>query len=52
MFQTSICFLGYKISAGTVSILPRALEFAEKFPDEIKDKETATKIPWLFELYF
>nr|KYP42059.1 Enzymatic polyprotein [Cajanus cajan] len=37
-FQTKTIFLGYKIFQGTITPIQRSLEFANKFPNEIKDK--------------
>ena len=38
LFQTKIRFLGHDIYLGTITPISRAIEFADKFPDEIKDK--------------
>ena len=38
LFQTKIRFLGHDIYKGTIKPITRSLEFAEKFPNEIKDK--------------
>ena len=38
LFQTTIRFLGFNISQGNVVPIQRSIEFASKFPDEIKDK--------------
>jgi len=38
LFQTKIRFLGHHIYQGTIKPIQRALIFAEKFPDEIKDR--------------
>ena len=37
-FQTKIRFLGFEIYQGTIAPIHRSIEFADKFPDEIKDK--------------
>ena len=37
-FQTKIRFLGFEIYQGTIKPIQRAIEFANKFPDELKDK--------------
>ena len=37
-FQDKIRFLGHNIYKGTLSPIDRAIQFADKFPDEIKDK--------------
>ena len=37
-FQDKIQFLGHNIYKGTLSPIDRAIQFADKFPDEIKDK--------------
>ena len=37
-FQTNIRFLGFGIYQGQINPIHRAIEFANKFPDEIKDK--------------
>ena len=38
LFQTQIRFLGHEIVNRTIRPIQRSLEFANKFPDEIKDK--------------
>ena len=38
LFQDKIRFLGHNIYKGTLSPIDKAIEFADKFPDEIKDK--------------
>ena len=38
LFQTNIRFLGFYIYQGKIKLIQRAIEFANKFPDEIKDK--------------
>ena len=38
LFQTNIRFLGFDIYQGQIKPIQRAIEFANKFPDEIKDK--------------
>lgn len=38
LFQTTIRFLGHNIHNGTIIPINRSMEFASKFPDEIKDK--------------
>ena len=38
MFQDKIRFLGHNIYKGTLNPIDRAIQFADKFPDEIKDK--------------
>ena len=38
LFQDKIRFLGHNIYQGTLSPIDRAIQFADKFPDEIKDK--------------
>lgn len=38
LFQTKIRFLGHDINEGQFKPIGRSLEFASKFPDEIKDK--------------
>jgi len=37
LFQTNIRFLGHNIYQGMIKPIQRALAFADKFPDEIKD---------------
>ena len=37
-FQTNIRFLGFDIYQGKIKPIQRAIEFASKFPNEIKDK--------------
>ena len=39
LFQTRIRFLGHYIHQGSITPIQRSLEFADKFPDEIKDKK-------------
>jgi len=39
LFQTKIRFLGHDIYQGTVKPIQRFLTFADKFPDEIKDRK-------------
>ena len=38
LFQTKIRFLGHDIYHGTIKPIQRSLVFADKFPDELKDK--------------
>ena len=38
LFQTQIRFLGFEIYQGKIKSIERAIDFANKFPDEIKDK--------------
>ena len=38
LFQTKIRFLGHDIYPDTTRLIARAIEFKDKFPDEIKDK--------------
>ena len=38
MFKDKIRFLGHNIYKGTLSPIDKAIQFADKFPDEIKDK--------------
>ena len=38
LFQTNIRFLGFDIYQGKIKPIQREIEFANKFPDEIKDK--------------
>ena len=38
LFQTNIRFLGFDIYQGQIKLIHRAIEFATKIPDEIKDK--------------
>ena len=37
-FQTKIRFIGFEIYQGTIKPIQRAIELANKFPDELKDK--------------
>jgi len=37
LFQTKVRFLGHNIYQGTIKPIQRALAFADKFSDEIKD---------------
>ena len=39
LFQTKIRFLGHHIYQGTITPIQRSIQFADKFPDEIKDKK-------------
>ena len=39
LFQTKVRFLGHHIHQGTFTPIQRLIEFADKFPDEIKDKK-------------
>ena len=39
LFQTNVRFLGHNIEKGLISPIDRAIVFAEKFPDEIKEKK-------------
>ena len=38
LFQTTIRFLGFDIRHGVIKPIDRAIQFADKFPDEILDK--------------
>ena len=38
LFQTKVRFLGHNIQYGHIKPIDRAIEFADKFPDEILDK--------------
>jgi len=38
LFQTKIGFLGHDIYQDTIKPIMRSLAFADKFPDEIKEK--------------
>ena len=38
LFQDKIWFLGHNIYKGTLSPIDKAIQFVDKFPDEIKDK--------------
>ena len=38
LFQTNIRFLEFDIYQGKIKLIQRAIEFASKFPNEIKDK--------------
>ena len=38
LFQTKIRFLGFEIYQGKIKPIQRAIEYANKFPDELKDK--------------
>ena len=44
ILQTKTRFQGYEIYQGTITPIQRSLEFAKKFPNEIKDKKAVTKI--------
>ena len=39
IFTTKVRFLGYEIYQGTIVPIKRAIEFADKFPNEITDKK-------------
>ena len=39
LFQTKIRFLGHEFFQGKTKPIQRSIEFANKFPDEIKDKK-------------
>ena len=39
LFQTNIRFLGHEIFQGKTKSIQRSIEFANNFPDEIKDKK-------------
>jgi len=39
LFRTKIQFLRHDIYQGTIKPIQRSLAFAEKFPDEIKDRK-------------
>ena len=39
LFHTRIRFLGHHIHQGTITPIQRSIEFADKFPDEIKHKK-------------
>ena len=43
LFQTNVRFLGHNIYQGTITPIQRALAFADKFPDEIKDRKQLKK---------
>ena len=38
LFQTTVRFLGHNVHNGTIIPINRSMDFASKFPDEIKDK--------------
>jgi hypothetical protein len=38
LFQTTVRFLGHNINQGTIIPIDRSIEFASKFPDDIKEK--------------
>ena len=38
LFQTKIRFLGHNIYQGTITPISRSIEFADKFPDELREK--------------
>jgi len=44
LFQTKIRFLGHNIYQGTIKPIQRALIFADKFPDEIKERKQLQRI--------
>ena len=39
LFQINIIFLGHHIHQGTITPIQRSIEFADKFSNEIKDKQ-------------
>ena len=39
LFQTKIRFLGHEINQWMTKLIQRSIEFADKFPNEIKDKK-------------
>ena len=39
LFQIKIRFIGHDIYQGTIKLIQRSLAFADKFPDEIKDRK-------------
>ena len=39
LFQVKIRFLGHYIYQGTITLIQRSIQFANKFPNEIKDKK-------------
>ena len=43
LFKDKIRFLGHNIYRGTLSPIDKAIQFADKFPDEIKDKNQPQK---------
>ena len=43
LFQTQIRFLGFEIYQGKIKPIQRAIDFANKFSDEIKDKNQLQK---------
>jgi len=43
LFQTKIRFLGHDIHQGTIKPIMRSLAFADKFPNEIKEKRQLQK---------
>ena len=38
LFQTKIRFLGHNIYQGTITAISRSIKFANKFPDELREK--------------
>ena len=52
LFQTKIRFLGHENFQGKTKPIQRSIEFADKFPDEIKDKKTIAKSFRMFKLCF
>jgi len=43
LFQTKIRFFGHNIYQGTIKPIQRSLAFADKFPNEIKDRKQLQK---------
>ena len=52
LFQTKIRFLRHENFQGKTKSIQRLIEFADKFPDETKDKKTIAKISTLFKLCY
>jgi len=44
LFQTKILFLGHDIYQGTIKPIQRSLAFANKFPDEMKDRKQLQRL--------
>ena len=44
LFQTKIRFLGLEIFQGKTKPIQWSIEFANKFPDEIKDKKQLQRL--------
>ena len=51
LFQAKIKILGHDIYQGTITLISSAIEFANKFLVEIKDKKQSQRITHLLESF-